>query len=166
MDDYLTNLLGALALAVSDVQDQALETQSRPRADLEALLAVYARPGSTVRDIALTTELTHSGAVRVIDRLGALGWVERRAGEDRRTVELHCTKSGSEKARSTLALRRQALRDLAETLSPAQATSFRKAAERILSSLPKDRPDAWRICRLCDHGVCDAPTCPVGGAVS
>lgn len=165
MDTYTLNLLGAFAVGFSDLQDSAMAGAGLPRAELAALLAVYTRPGSTVQDIAATTGLTHSGAVRVIDRLGDARLVERRTGNDRRTVAIHCTTEGRKKAKLALSLRQAALEEAAMGLSKGELVAFRGLARKLLSRLPDDRPDAWRVCRLCDHGVCQGASCPVGSAV-
>jgi DNA-binding MarR family transcriptional regulator len=165
MDPYTVNLLGAFAVGCADAQDVAMGAVGLDPAELAALLAVHARPGSKVDDIALTTGLTHSGAVRVIDRLSRANWVERRTGRDRRTVAIHCSREGREKARLALALRREALRDAARGLTKEELAAFRRLAKKLLARLPRHRPDAWRICRLCDHGVCRGSECPVGSAV-
>lgn len=166
MDAHTLNLLGALAVGCSDLQQSALAPLQLTPAELAALLAVYTRPGSTVGEVALTTGLTHSGAVRVLDRLGEAGWTERRTGRDRRTVAIHCTPEGRRTARLALSLRQAALRDLSAGLGRRDVAALRSLAKKLLSRLPHDRRDAWRICRLCDHGVCSGSDCPVGTAIS
>lgn len=138
-------------------------------AALAALLAVDARPGCTVGDIAKTTGLSHSGAVRSVDRLTRGRLVTRVArAEDRRTVELRCTSTGAAVADRALATRRQALTALVDVALPADPDrrSLQRLVEALLRSLPKtDRADAWRICRLCEHAVCRGDSCPVGRSV-
>ncbi len=165
MDAYSLNLLGALAVGCCDVQQNAMAELQLPSADLAALLAVHARPGSTVGEIAATTGLTHSGAVRVLDRLASMGAIERRIGLDRRTVALRCTTAGRRKAERALALRQAALGSVVQGLTKRELEVFRTVAQKLLSRLPQDQRDAWRICRLCDHGVCRGTDCPVGSAV-
>jgi len=165
MDAFTLNLFGAFALGCSDVQDAAMASIGLSRAELAGLLAVHARPGSTVGEIAATTGLTHSGAVRVVDRLSDEVYIERRTGRDRRTVAIHCTREGRQKARLALQLREAALAGAAARLTKGELAEFRRLAKKFLAGLPGSRPDAWRICRLCDHEVCDAGRCPVGGAV-
>lgn len=165
MDHYLANVTGALAIALCDAQDRAMAEMGRPRADLEALLAVHARPGSTVGDVAVTTGLTHSGAVRVVDRLQELGWVARGTGPDRRTAAIVCTDAGHRQAESALELRRGALALAVDGLPERDRRALHRIAETMLAAFPERRADAWRICRLCDHDVCDGARCPVGAAV-
>lgn len=165
MDPYTLNLLGALAVGCNDRQEAALATVGLAPAELVAVLAVFTRPGSTIGAIARTTGLTHSGAVRVIDRLEAAGRVERRVGRDRRTVAIHCTPEGARTSQEALACREHTLRGLTDGLTPGEIASLRRIAQKLLAGLPRARADAWRICRLCDHGVCRGSDCPTGSAV-
>jgi len=165
MNAHTANLLGALAIGCYDVQTAAMLSADESPAQLAALLAVHARPGSTVSDIATSTGLTHSGAVRAIDRLSRAGAVERRSGRDRRTVALHCTQAGRSRARTALAQRKRALERVLSALTARETETLRRLATKLLSGLPADRADAWRICRLCDHGTCRGSDCPVGSAV-
>lgn len=165
MDTRTLNLLGALAVGCSDVQDAAMSETGLDSTELATLLAVHTRPGSTIGDIALTAGLTHSGAVRVVDRLSRSDLVERKVGVDRRTVALHCTSAGAARATFALDSRRRALANVVTGLTRAESAAFRSIAEKILSGLPADQPHAWRICRLCDHGACRGRSCPVGTAV-
>jgi MarR family transcriptional regulator, negative regulator of the multidrug operon emrRAB len=47
--------------------------------------------------------ITHSGTVRLVDRLAGAGLVERRVGADARAVALHLTPQGRRLARRVLA---------------------------------------------------------------
>lgn len=164
--EYLSNLLGALSLAVTDLQGEAIDTLGRPRADSEALLAVHSHPSATVKDVAYTTGLSHSGAVRVLDRLTGLDWIRRIPGVDRRTVELHCTSAGSERALQLLDSRNGVLMAALSRLSDEDAARLQEVLELLLASLADGRAAAWRICRLCDHRACQREGCPVGAAIS
>lgn len=165
MDRHTDNLLGALAMACSDAQVEAMAETGMDPVELAALLAVFTRPGSTVGQTAHAAGLTHSGAVRVADRLCGARLIERRPGADRRTVVLFCTSAGEDTARFALKTRRATLRRLTAGLTKREAASLRSIARKILSGLAGDQHEAWRICRLCDHGVCRGESCPVGSAV-
>ena len=166
----LTNLLGAFCIGAGDLQNGAMvEAVGADLTTVAALLCIYARPGSSVGDIAAATSVTHSGAVRVVDRLVVLGLVKRRQGPaDRRIATLSCTPAGSKVAAHALDARRAALDGLLATALPKKTD--RQVAlgifERLLSSLhPQTRAEAWRICRLCEHAVCIGDECPVGRSV-
>lgn len=154
------NLLGACALAVAerlppDAQDAAL-----------VALATWLA-GTTVDGLARVLHLTHSGAVRLADRLERDGLLERRPGTDGRTRALHLTGAGLEAASALQASRFAALEDLLDPLSPADRAALVPLLERILAGLTTDHASAGRTCRLCDPAVCGHPTrCPVTLAVA
>jgi DNA-binding MarR family transcriptional regulator len=162
----VSNLLGAFAIGIGDLQRATVTgAVDLDAAELSALLAVFARPGSSVGDVALTTELTHSGAVRVVDRLCTIKLLKRGAARDRRTVALGCTAKGRDIAQRGLDARGAALDDLVETLDPSEQEELTRLATKLLAQLPHTRADAWRICRLCEHAVCRGDRCPVGRSV-
>ena len=54
------NLLGALATGCFDLQEGAMtRAVGLDRSELEVLLAIYTRPGSTVGDVAPVAALSH-----------------------------------------------------------------------------------------------------------
>jgi DNA-binding MarR family transcriptional regulator len=165
----LANLFGALTLGCADLQAESLSRQTGlDEAALAALLAVATRPGSSVGDVARATGLTHSGAVRTIDRLERAHLVVRAEGvRDRRSVGLRCTRTGSAAAEAALAARRRTLTALLTGAgTDTELAMLERLSERLLERLPKtDRGDAWRICRLCEHAVCRGDDCPVGRTV-
>ncbi len=73
------NLLGALALAVSDRIREVTEQQADAlaRSEPAALVSLVHYPGQPVGVLDQTLGLTHSGAVRLSDRLEAAGLVRR-----------------------------------------------------------------------------------------
>src|SRR4051794_36370490 len=103
------NLLGACSLAVAE---------RLPLAAADAALIALSTwlAGTTVDGLARVLGLTHSGAVRLTDRLERDGLVERRPGSDGRTRSLHVTASGAGAARRLQAGRFAALEDVLEPL--------------------------------------------------
>jgi MarR family transcriptional repressor of emrRAB len=110
--------------------------------------------------------LTHSGAVRLVDKLAADGLVERRPGADQRSVAIWLTPAGRRVARRILAQREAALETALADLPAGDRAALVRAAERLLPQLV-GAPDAEpRICRLCDTDACGRPRghCPVQAA--
>jgi MarR family transcriptional regulator, negative regulator of the multidrug operon emrRAB len=166
VDDREANLLGALATGIQDAVRDALLGESRvDETAVDALLAVRERPGQSIAQLAVALNLTHSGAVRSVDRLSQRGLVVRGHGKDRRSQRLLLTQAGRAMTDQVLAARRRRLLGLLEDLAPDERACFARAAERLLAQLPVNRADAWRICRTCEHDVCRGPACPVGSAV-
>jgi hypothetical protein len=115
--------------------------------------------------------LTPSGAVRLVDRLVEVGYVERRPGPDARAVSLVLTPTGTRAARRVLTARSEALDGLLKRLSAAERTSLAGITEKLLGAMTTQRltdrehghdPSSGWLCRLCDLDACgrDQGTCP------
>jgi MarR family transcriptional regulator, negative regulator of the multidrug operon emrRAB len=161
------NLLGALALAVSDRLRAATEgdedglTTSQPA----ALVTLAHYPDQSVVSLGRTLGLTHSGAVRLVDRLEADGLLRRTARGPGRTLALRLTEAGQQAAQRALARREVALGQIVSLLDPGDAATLERLAARLLAGLTTDRSSAYRLCRLCDEPPCAAAGCPVDHAI-
>ena len=158
------NLLGALALAMSDRIRAATEQQADglARSEPAALVTLVHYPGQSVGALAQTLGLTHSGAVRLADRLVAAGLARRTNSGPGRTLALHLTPSGRQAAARVLARRQAAVERLVQELAPAHVAALEQLAGQLLAALTTDRASAHRLCRLCDEPLCAADAaCPV-----
>lgn len=163
------NLLGGLALAVSDRIRLATERQADRLAGAEpaALVTLAHYPGQSVTALGRTLGLTHSGAVRVADRLEVDGLVRRTSRGPGRTLALYLTQAGRHAAGQVLARRRAAVEELITDLDAAEVAELEQLAGRLLAAATTDRASARRLCRLCDEPLCaDGPGCPVDHAVA
>ena len=165
-EDRTANLLGALALALTD----ALKEETEARADHgaaapAALVSIGIAPGGSIDALARTLGLSHSATVRLVDRLANHGLVDRRDGPDGRTSALHLTRRGGARRRAILDGRGEVLIRALRSLSPDQRAVLTGLLETLLGSLTRDRLHADHICRLCDEHVCPGETCPVECAV-
>jgi DNA-binding MarR family transcriptional regulator len=161
------NLLGALALAVCDGIREATEQQADglARSEPAALVTLAHYPGQSVGDLGQALGLTHSGAVRLADRLEAGGLACRTSPGPGRTLALHLTESGRVAAGRVLARRRAAVEQLVSRLEPGEVAALDRLAERLLAAITTDRASAHRLCRLCDEPLCAAGAgCPVDHA--
>src|SRR5581483_6547495 len=145
------NLLGAFALAVADeIREATQQADGLATSEPAALVTLAHYPGQSVGARARTLSLTHSGAVRLADRLVAAGLVRRANPGPGRTLALLLTESGQLAAARVLARRRVAVERL---------------VSRLLTGLTTDRASAQRLCRLCDEPLCDRwRGCPVDRA--
>src|SRR5262249_38787323 len=83
----LENLLGALAVALSDVIGSAVETATGHAGAMGAALATLAQePGLGIEQLRVPLGRTQSATVRVVDQLVAVAEAERRAGRGNRSV--------------------------------------------------------------------------------
>jgi DNA-binding MarR family transcriptional regulator len=159
------NLLGALALAVSDrVSDAVAAVAGHGASGPAALVALdgYAG-GASIDALRRFLGLTHSGAVRLVDRLVADGLAERRIGIDGRSVSVHLTPQGRRTARRVASAREAMLEQVLAALGPARREQANALLTELLQGLAGDPEDAPRICRLCDGNACGRArgACPV-----
>ncbi len=166
--DRAANILGALALVVTDQAADALaEATGRSEsaaAALSALLHFLDRP--SVDRLRQVLGLTSSGTVRLLDRLEESGYVRRDAGTDGRSSAVVLTEAGRRAAERVTSARAAVLERALGVLAPAERERFELLAGKVLVGMMRG-PGATRwICRLCDTGVCRGSKggCPVGNA--
>jgi MarR family transcriptional repressor of emrRAB len=133
--------------------------------------------GGSVDDLRRTTGLTHSGAVRLVDRMVEEGYIERRPGADGRSVSLVLTPTGRRAARRVLAARARALDGVLAGLSETERATLTRFTEKMLRAITLERlaerqrgapPAGGWMCRLCDLDACgrDRGTCPAAAAAA
>ena len=164
-DERTANLLGALALTLSDRAAAAVEADAGVSgSDAAALVTLrnYAE-GEPLDLLRRALALSHPGVVRLADRLAARGLVERHRGErDGRAVALRLTPAGRRAADAALAARADAIDAALETLDPGQRRALGPMLERMLGAQTTDSTASLVICRMCDPDVCGHPEhCPV-----
>ncbi len=172
--DHTTNVFGALTLVAGDeirhaTEAAAMHTDAAPAA-LVALSEFLG--GCSIDDLRHAVGLTSSGAVRLVDRLVAQGYVERGAGSDRRAVALSLTASGRRAARKVRAARADAIDHVLSPLTNRERAALADIVEKLLHAstrerladraLGQDRADGY-TCRMCDFTACgrDRGLCPV-----
>ena len=162
MNRRLENLLGALAVGLSDAISSAVETTAGHAGAMGAALATLAQePGLSIEQLRVPLGRTQSATVRVVDQLAAEGYAERRPGRDQRSVAVVLTPRGMQAAARVLAGREQALSDAVGALTPGERKALTAALEKVLARITTDRAHADQICRLCDLAACPQPACPV-----
>lgn len=165
MSARYANLLGALGLALADRLAEASVPEAGGTA-AQAVVRLYGRgAGRAIDVLAGTLGLSHSGTVRLVDRLAADGLVERRRGADQRSTALFLTPAGRRVARRLIARRAAEMQSLLGVLTVDQQAELSSLAAVILGELGR-APDAeLRLCRLCDLEACgrtrgDCPVAP------
>jgi DNA-binding MarR family transcriptional regulator len=148
------NLLGATALAVAD------RLAAAPR-DAAVLALDDWLAGASVEALARVVGLTHSGTVRLADRLESERLLERRPGADARSVAVYLTVAGHAEAGRLRAAREATLHELIAPVG-AGREPFVAGLEAVLSALTAAGAAPRRTCRLCDAHACGHPDrCPV-----
>jgi MarR family transcriptional repressor of emrRAB len=164
------NLLGTLSLAVTGRVEAAVAARAPYGPSAPAALAALEGylGGEPIDALARVLGLTHSGAVRLVDRLVAARLVKRRRGTDGRTVAVTLTPAGRRTADEVRAARERALAEALSVLGADERRVLTELHEKLLAGLTADRASARRICRLCDLEACghERGTCPVTRAAS
>lgn len=156
------NLLGAFVIAVNDrMQRQAEQAIGMTGQLPAALVTIGHNYGESVEFLSGILQMTHSGCVRLVDKLHEQKLVERRPGKDRRSLSLYLTPAGRELKREVLQARREALKSVIEELDPQQQLQFVGLLEVMLKGITRCKHDADVICRLCEEQTCAQSHCPV-----
>jgi MarR family transcriptional regulator, negative regulator of the multidrug operon emrRAB len=177
---HAANVLGALSLVVADRMNTAIEAIAALGPSAPAALAAMHEfiDGGSVTQLSSVLGLTHSGTVRLVDRLAAEGLVERVGAEDGRAVSVVLTGRGRDMAAQVLRTREQSLASALAGLSPDEVDSLAAALDTMLTTVTharaeersartNDRPQPW-LCRLCDFAACGRSEgdCPVNNAAA
>ena len=108
------------------------------------VLATLRRRGApyelTAGDLVAQTMVTTGAMTNRIDRLAALGYVERRQGADRRTVIVALTDAGRAKVDDVSTSHMDTERNLLDTLSPNQQDQLASLLRTLLVSLGDTPP--------------------------
>jgi MarR family transcriptional regulator, negative regulator of the multidrug operon emrRAB len=126
-----------------------------------ALVTIGHNYGESVEFLSGILQMSHSGCVRLVDKLDELGLVERRPGKDKRSLSLYLTPRGRVLKREVLRARREALDAVFQTLDASQQHDLVALLEVMLTAITRCKSDADIICRLCEEQTCAQSHCPV-----
>ncbi|HWC37534.1 MAG TPA: MarR family transcriptional regulator [Acidimicrobiales bacterium] len=162
---HTANLLGALALAVSDRVSVAMADRSgRSESAAAALSAIdqfLDKP--SIDRLSQVLGLSQSGTVRLVDRIEEQGLVQRGSGVDARTTTVQLTPAGRRVARGLQETRLEILEGFLQPLSGGERRALDALIGRVLVGMMRE-PGATRwTCRLCDLSACGRPAghCPL-----
>jgi DNA-binding MarR family transcriptional regulator len=166
MHERVANLLGAAALAVSDLLLRGATTAAGvSESGAAALVALLNAPGVSVTELGRRVGLSQPAAARMVETLERRGLVERRPTVTR-SVAVHPTATGTHAANEILGSRGGPLTALVESLDDADRKRLEDVLVALLRHVYQRMPDAERLCRLCDRAACIThdEVCPVGAA--
>ena len=161
------NIVGALALVLTDRMTEAAQAAAGSSVSgavaLSALEQILREPRIDV--LRQVLGLTHSGAVRLVDRLEQAGLAERGPGQDGRSTTVLLTAPGRRAAAAVTEARAAALEDAMAALNAAEQRQLAELAGRVLVGLKRGAGATRWTCRLCDPTACGraAGHCPVAG---
>jgi MarR family transcriptional regulator, negative regulator of the multidrug operon emrRAB len=176
-ESRLANLVAAAALGLTGrLEELGSEAAGMDSAAATALVALLDfSPHGSLRQLSQILGLTHSGTVRLVDRLAAGGLVTREPGRDERSRAVTLTEHGGTTALAIRARRHRATSALLDGLSSRQRIQLTRACEILVANLTRQRlqqratgtpPAGGALCRLCDFAACGRPdgNCPAAAA--
>jgi DNA-binding MarR family transcriptional regulator len=148
--------MGAIEKAVS----QAAQLRAN---DVAALTTLLVHRNASIDELSDIMGLTHSGAVRLVDRLEAGSLLTRGEAQDGRAVALSLTGKGRRRAGLALEARSRVMAHYLDALDSREREQLMELLEKLLFSLPLDRDSVVQVCRLCDYAPCQPVRagCPV-----
>jgi DNA-binding MarR family transcriptional regulator len=165
----VANRLGAVALTLSDSIREATEGATGMAGGLPAALVSLREwaDGRSVEVLAEAMRVSHSRAVRVVDRLEAAGLARRESDpSDGRRALVRLEPAGRELAERALDARARVLRSAVAELEADDVRDLERLLGALLHATTVDLRAAKETCRLCDAHACGHydGTCPVSHA--
>jgi DNA-binding MarR family transcriptional regulator len=162
----VVNRLGAVALTLSDAITEATEAATGMAGGLPAALISLREwaDGRSVDVLAEAMRVSHSRAVRVVDRLEAAGLARRESDPtDGRRALVRLEPAGRQLAERALEARSRVLRSVVGELDSADLRDLDRLLGGLLDATTVDTRAARGTCRLCDAHACGHydGTCPV-----
>jgi DNA-binding MarR family transcriptional regulator len=178
-DARLANLLGAVATGLTDrIQTATAEATQLDGSATSALVALLDfSPSGSVHTLSQIVGLTHSGGVRLVNRLVDAGLVERGPGGDARSVTVGLTSHGRTVAQQVRDARAAEIMNAMTGLTVQQRTDLTHACEMVIANVTRHRleqraagehPAGRALCRRCDFDACGrrAGNCPAARAAA
>jgi MarR family transcriptional repressor of emrRAB len=160
----LENILGSAAVAIAEAVEVAAEDAARhTAAGPAALTALRHHRGCSVDHLAGVLGLSHSGTVRLVDRLEEDGLVSRGPGSDARAVALDLTAKGARRAARVAEARAAAIGQFLVGLDDGERVALLRLLEKLVIAGAGDWGAVRHRCRLCDLEAChaDGENCPL-----
>lgn len=160
MTNRTANLLGVVGLAVANrIEDTAREILKHAGETPAALVVIGYDLGPSNDQLRRVLGLSHSGTVRLVDRLVADGLIERRQGQDKREIALYVSKRGRALREKILKERLAAIRPFLSPLTREEQGTLDALLHKMLASMDTTDLERKSLCRLCDDRVCN--NCPI-----
>jgi DNA-binding MarR family transcriptional regulator len=165
----VANRLGAMALTLSDGIREATEAATGMAGAIPAALVSLREwaDGRSVDVLAEAMRVSHSRAVRVVDRLESAGLARRESDpSDGRRALVWLEPAGRELADRALDARARVLRAAVAALDAADMHDLERLLAALLDATTVDVRAASETCRLCDAHACGHydGACPVSRA--
>jgi len=156
----IANVLGAVAFRLADEVDAGLGAFELDAKALSALVHLSKYPNESIESLRVPVGLSHSGCVRLVERLEELGLARRAAAaHDARVAEVRLTRKGRIMAARALQRREEILMRALHSLSRSEQEQLGFLIGKVLAAEVTTAATALRACRLCDYDACER--CPL-----
>jgi len=162
--DHTANVLEARALTVADRQAEAVVAIAGDASAAAALTSLgNLLEAPSIEQLRQVLGLTHSGTVRLVDRLVEQDLVVRGPGPDGRTAAVVLTGRGRSVARQVGKARAAVLDEVLAPLEPRVRAAIGQGLAVLLSGIAREQDEVRWTCRLCDTAACGRAEgdCPV-----
>jgi len=158
----VANMLGALAFHLTDEIDGGVATTELEPKATAAVVHLSKYPDESIEKLRAPVGLSHSGCVRLVDRLVEAGLAQRAtATRDARAVRIALTRKGRGLAAQILERREDVLVRAVRSLSVTEREQLGTLVSKLLAFEINTPSRALRACRLCDYEACRR--CPLRG---
>ena len=156
------NMLAAFAGEVTERVEATLKSHPNQTDSAAAALNIMGFwEGVTNAQLARALKLSHTATVRLVDKLEAQGFVEARAGDDKRATHLFLTPAGRKAVQPALVARCAAVKNYLGVLTAAEEKQFAHLLEKLMRPLAQDAYGVSHFCRLCEFAACPGDDCPM-----
>ena len=135
-DDFIGVMIADVARLLRTAFDRRVRRLGLTRAQWLVLTRVHRRPGASQSELAEMMEVEKASAGRMIDRLEAKGWVERRAQDgDRRVKRVHLTPEAERVHKRIWRIAEVTVDDALANFSAQEGAQLRKLLARVKQNL-------------------------------
>ena len=135
-DDFIGVVIADVARLLRTAFDRRVRRLGITRAQWLVLTRLHRHPGASQSELADMMEVERASAGRMIDRLEANGWVERRAQDgDRRVKRVYLTAEAERVHRRIWRVAEETVEDALADLSAREAAQLRALLTRVKRNL-------------------------------
>jgi MarR family transcriptional regulator for hemolysin len=138
-DDYIGVVISDVARLIRTAFDRRVRELGITRAQWLLLTRLHRNPGVSQSELADLMEVERASAGRMIDRMEANGWVERRAQNgDRRVKQVYLTEEAERVHRRIWRVAEETVENALSGLSASEAAQLIKLLGRVKVTLVED----------------------------
>ena len=138
-DDYIGVVISDVARLIRTAFDRRVRELGITRAQWLLLTRLHRNPGVSQSELADLMEVERASAGRMIDRMEANGWVERRAQNgDRRVKRVYLTEEAERVHRRIWRVAEETVENALSDLSAAEAAQLINLLGRVKATLVED----------------------------